>query len=142
MICEDVPGAGIHRNHSSRYFDFGLGAYPLIPTPLEQVSFNSQLNSSAAGGDNRLAPLDLVFFVYELDLWWCYKSILKYFDVLKTHRDTRSWNQFYAALPEWAWPGTNYNDNLVIVNSATNTFDLYVPSTTVALTFDDLELGE
>jgi len=141
-LVNDVPGAGIHRNHSSRYFDFGLGSYPLIPTPLEQVNFNSQLNSGATEGGNRLAPLDLVFLVYELDLWWCYKSILKYFDTLKTYRDTRSWNQFYAALPEWAWPGTNYNDNLVIVNSAANTFDLYLPSTVVTLSFDDLELSE
>ena len=128
----------------SKYFETLSGTYPLIPIPMCYLAVAKDSANDPDSGfalPARLpAPLDLTLKVYELDLWWCFKSLLKYFDTVKTHWESVNVSPWYQALPEWATPGGNYNDVMGIFLNKHHELELLIPMARLKYSLDDLGL--
>ncbi len=149
LYWRKLVNTGIGSNRKpprSKYFDVGTGTHPLIPVPMCNLAVATDSENDLDSGFNlpsRLpAPLGLTLKVYELDLWWCFRSILKYFDTLKVHRESTSLSRLYQELPEWAWPGANYNDGISVFLNEYNKLELIMLASRLKYTLDDLELQE
>lgn len=132
-----------HPPPHSRYFDQGAGSYPLIPVPMEWLSLATDGADQVSGfllPSRFPVPLEVTQRVYELDLWWCFKSLLTYFDTLKSQRDAPGFTSLGAAAPDWAWPGRPYNEAMGIFVNRQRALELVIPTARLSWSLEDLSL--
>lgn len=144
-LVNDRYGVGNHQAHRSRYFEVNANIrYPLLPLPMDyiEVTTAESTYSSMPTTERRCIPLGLRNLVYELDLWLCFKSILKYFDALKSAQEGVNWFSFYDGLPYWAQPGESYSDGISVYWDGGPIIELLAPRAYYWMNFDDMELQD
>lgn len=138
---------GKYQQPKSRYFELDANArYPLIPLPMHyiEVMTNARdtFSSSEVISQKRPIPLSIRNLIYELDLWLCFKSILKYFDTLKSAQGGGTQHVLYESLPYWARPGELYSDGISVYCCDARTFILLAPRAYFQMRLDDMDLYE
>lgn len=134
-IISERPGGRRAYMPGLRYFQTCLGEdLPLIPVPMDRYSIEGQ------GEATWPAPVALQTVVYEIDLWCCYKSILKYFDALKRNIEPSNWSHFLKDLPDWAYPGRHYSSAVSTFLREDGTIELIIPPSVIEVSFKSLKL--
>jgi hypothetical protein len=135
--------AEIHWGYASRYFELnGKRQYPLIPQPMCYMIHDVEAGLRRDESPRHLLPLGMRNLIYELDLWLCFKALVKYFDTLKAAQECLGWSSMHARLPAWARPGAPYGVGISAYREGPDTLVLQVPRHYYRLEFDDLTLHE